>query len=51
MKETLNPWERVVANVDFKTSVPGAKDVSRMKSAMIARKSDLTKAQPVRPML
>ena len=43
----MNPWQRVCANVEFSvsgTTVSG-KDVSRMKSAMLARKTDITQAQ------
>lgn len=43
-KETTNPWERVVANVEINASnYVGACDVSRMRQAMQARKHDLTK--------
>jgi len=44
MKTSMNPWQRVCANVEFSTSGTnlGGKDVSRMKAAMIARKTDLT---------
>ena len=42
-----NPWERVVDNCNFSPSIAvsaGGKDMSRMKSAILARKSDITKA-------
>ena len=44
MKDSMNPWQRVCENVEFSTSGTTAmgKDVSRMKSAMLARKADLT---------
>ena len=44
MKDSMSPWQRVCANVEFSTSGTTAmgKDVSRMKSAMLARKADLT---------
>jgi hypothetical protein len=41
---TVNPWQRVIENVDFAAngiSVQG-KDLSRMKEAMLNRKKDLT---------
>jgi len=40
----MNPWQRVCANVEFTASgtTINGKDISRMKSAMLARKSDLT---------
>lgn len=43
----MNPWQRVCANVNFTAAgtTPSGKDVSRMKQAMLARKSDLTGAQ------
>lgn len=44
MKNSMNSWQRVCANVEFNqsgTTVNG-KDISRMKSAMLARKQDLT---------
>lgn len=45
LKETTNPWERVVANVEIHASqYVGQGDVSRMRQSMIARKNDLTKA-------
>ena len=42
-----NPWERVVDNCDFTSAnavSAGGKDMSRMKAAILARKSDITKA-------
>jgi hypothetical protein len=44
MKSSSNPWQTVLANVTFNSSGTTAtgKDVSRMKAAMIARKTDLT---------
>lgn len=43
-RKSMNPWQRVCANVDFTSAATttGGKDVSRMKSAMMARKQDLT---------
>ena len=40
-----NPWERVVSNCEMNSSqYVGGEDVSRMRQAMIARKTDITKA-------
>ncbi len=40
-----NPWERVTANCEMNGSqYVGGADVSRMRQAMIARKSDITKS-------
>ena len=45
LKETTNPWERVVSNVEINApGYIGEADVSRMRQAMVARKSDITKA-------
>ena len=45
LKDTTNPWERVVSNVEINSSqYVGGADVSRMRQAMIARKSDITKS-------
>lgn len=45
LKETTNPWERVVSNVELNSSqYVGQADVGRMRQAMIARKADITKA-------
>ena len=41
-KNRVNPWERVFENVDINKLGDGP-DISRMKEAMIARKSDITK--------
>ena len=39
----MNPWERIIKNCDMtKTLSPGGHDLSRMKSAMINRKADLS---------
>jgi hypothetical protein len=53
LKLSMNPWQRVCANVEFTASgtTVGGKDISRMKSAMIARKTDLTQKQAQTPML
>lgn len=51
-----NPWQRVVDNVDLgsanssATSTSG-RDMTRMKQAMLARKSDLTRAGSAQPLL
>lgn len=44
MKISMNPWQRVCANVEFSAAgtTPGGKDVSRIKYAMLARKSYIT---------
>lgn len=44
LKQSMNPWQRVCANVEFSASgtTVGGKDISRMKAAMLSRKSDLT---------
>ena len=45
LRETTNPWERVVANVEIQANqYVGQGDVSRMRQSMIARKNDLTKS-------
>jgi hypothetical protein len=45
LKETSNQWERIMANVEVNSSqYIGAHDVTRMRQAMIARKSDITKS-------
>ncbi len=45
LKETTNPWERVVSNVELNAGqYVGQADVARMRQAMIARKADITKA-------
>ncbi len=44
-KSSNNPWIRVVDNCEMNPSnYVGGKDVTRMRQAMIARKSDITKA-------
>ena len=44
MKETTNPWERIVSNVEINASnYVGGADVTRMRQSMIARKADITK--------
>jgi hypothetical protein len=45
LKVSMNPWQRVCANVDFSGSsalTVSGRDISRMKQAMLARKADLT---------
>lgn len=45
LKETTNPWERVVSNVEINSSqYVGSWDVTRMRAAMISRKNDITKS-------
>ncbi len=45
LKETTNPWERVIQNVEINSQqYVGASDVSRMRQAMISRKQDITKS-------
>ena len=45
LKETTNPWERVVSNVEInQANYVGGADVTRMRQAMIARKNDITKS-------
>ena len=44
LKDTTNPWERVVSNVEINAAqYVGGADVARMRQAMIARKADITK--------
>lgn len=44
LKDTTNPWERIVSNVEINASnYVGGADVTRMRQAMLSRKSDLTK--------
>ena len=44
LKDTMNPWERVVANVEInQNNYVGGADVTRMRQAMLARKNDITK--------
>jgi hypothetical protein len=44
LKDTTNPWERIVSNVEINaTNYVGGADVTRMRQAMLARKGDLTK--------
>jgi hypothetical protein len=50
LKETTNPWERIVSNVEINaSSYVGGADVTRMRQAMLARKSDLTKSGAKKP--
>jgi hypothetical protein len=45
MKETTNPWERIMSNVEINSSkYVGGWDVSRMRQAMVSRKNDITKS-------
>jgi hypothetical protein len=45
MKETTNPWERIMSNVEINQSkYVGGWDVARMRQAMISRKNDITKS-------
>lgn len=43
MKEgKKNPWEKVVENIELKESdYKGSKDVARMRSVILTRKSDI----------
>lgn len=44
LKSTTNPWERVVSMVELNASqYVGQADVARMRQAMVARKTDITK--------
>ena len=44
-RKGANPWERVINNCEMNSSqYVGDKDVSRMKNAMLSRKTDITKA-------
>jgi Clathrin light chain len=44
LKDTTNPWERVVSMVEINsTQYVGQADVNRMRQAMVARKTDITK--------
>jgi hypothetical protein len=44
LKESPNPWEKVLQHVEMKAgSYPGKCEVGRMRSAMLARKTDLAK--------
>ncbi len=52
LKETTNPWERIVSNVEINSSnYVGGGDVTRMRQAMLARKGDLTKGGSKQSML
>lgn len=50
LKDTTNPWERIVSNVEINaTNYVGGADVTRMRQAMLARKGDLTKGGAKKP--
>lgn len=50
LKDTTNPWERIVSNVEINASnYVGGADVTRMRQAMLSRKSDLTKSGAKKP--
>lgn len=50
LKDTTNPWERIVSNVEINASnYVGGADVTRMRQAMLARKGDLTKGGAKKP--
>ncbi len=52
LKETTNPWERVISNVEINSSnYVGGADVTRIRQAMLARKSDITKGGNKQSML
>jgi hypothetical protein len=42
MRGSMNAWEKVVANIDVTNQAVASKDISRMKEAILSRKSDLT---------
>jgi hypothetical protein len=45
-KNGANPWERVVTNVNLNSNTyAGAKDVSRLRQSMVARKADIAKGR------
>ena len=45
-KKSKNPWEKILDNVEIsKSGIVGNKDMTRMKNAMLARKSDITKSK------
>ena len=47
-----NPWERVVNNCEMNSSqYVGGADVSRMRQAMLTRKSDITKQGSAKNMI
>ena len=44
-RKGANPWARVVSNCEMNSSqYVGGADVARMRQAMIARKTDITKS-------
>lgn len=46
LKDTTNPWERIVSNVEINANnYVGQGDVTRMRQAMLSRKSDITKGK------
>jgi hypothetical protein len=46
LKDTTNPWERIVSNVEISANnYVGQGDVTRMRQAMLSRKSDITKGK------
>ena len=39
----MNPWERITKNCDMsKAMTPNGRDLTRMKSAMLNRKADMS---------
>jgi len=49
LKDTTNPWERVISNVEISSSgYIGGADVSRMRQAMISRKQTSLKEVDLR---
>ena len=45
-KKSKNPWEKILDNVEIsKSGIIGTKDMTRMKNAMLSRKSDITKSK------
>lgn len=46
LKDTTNTWERIVSNVEINANnYVGQGDVTRMRQAMLSRKSDITKGK------
>jgi len=50
MSNSMNAWEKVVANIDTTNTALNSKDISRMKEAILARKSDLTAGSKAKSM-
>lgn len=42
-RESMNPWERIAKNCDLNKAIsPGGRDMSRMKSAILNRRADMS---------